>query len=73
VGASKRLRVLREVELVSVRREGRRRIYRLESRGLKQIHDWARSFEPLWQERLDLPEEVVDEIKQAKEGVPSDK
>lgn len=65
---SKHLRVLREVELVSVRRDGRRRLYRLEPQGLKQIHDWAGRFESLWQERFDLLEEVVDELREEEEG-----
>jgi DNA-binding transcriptional ArsR family regulator len=69
---SKHLRVLLEVELVSVRREGRHRLYRLEADGLKQIHEWAQRFEPLWQERFDLLEEVVQELKKEEEGVSSD-
>jgi DNA-binding transcriptional ArsR family regulator len=69
---SKHLRVLLEVELVSVRREGRHRLYRLEGDGLRQIHDWAKRFEPLWQERFDLLEGVVQELKKEEEGVPSD-
>lgn len=69
---SKHLRVLLEVELVSVRREGRHRLYRLEGDGLRQIHDWAQRFEPLWQERFDLLEDVVQELKREEEGVPSD-
>ena len=69
---SKHLRVLLEVELVSVRREGRHRLYRLETEGLKQIHEWAQRFEPLWQERFDLLEDVVQELKREEEGVPSD-
>jgi len=69
---SKHLRVLLEVKLVSVRRDGRHRLYRLEGEGLKQIHDWAKRFEPLWQERFDLLEDVVQELKEEEEGVPSD-
>lgn len=69
---SKHLRVLLEVRLVSVRREGRHRLYRLEGEGLRQIHDWAKRFEPLWQERFDLLEDVVRELKREEEGVPLD-
>jgi DNA-binding transcriptional ArsR family regulator len=68
---SKHLRVLLEVELVSVRREGRRRLYRLEGAGLKQIHDWVGAFEPLWQERLDELDAVVQQLKAQAEGVSS--
>jgi DNA-binding transcriptional ArsR family regulator len=69
---SKHLRVLLEVELVAVRREGRHRFYRLQGRGLKQIHDWAGRFEPLWQERFDELDAVVQELKNKEEGVSSD-
>ncbi|MEZ4732957.1 MAG: metalloregulator ArsR/SmtB family transcription factor [Caldilineaceae bacterium] len=51
--ASKHLRVLHKVELVDVRREGRQRIYQLQSDSLKPIHDWVRQFEQFWSERFD--------------------
>ena len=69
---SKHLRVLREVEVVVVRREGRKRLYRLDGRALKQIHDWVGQFEPLWQERFDELDAVVQELKNQEGGVSSD-
>lgn len=66
---SKHLRVLREVGLVDVRGDGRRRIYRLEGRSLKPIHDWVREYERTWQERFDRLDEVLEDLKaEAKEG-----
>jgi len=50
---SKHLGVLKDVGLVSVRREGRKRLYRLEGERLKAIHDWARTFERYWEHQLD--------------------
>src|SRR5215210_3998577 len=50
---SKHLRVLREVGAVEVRDEGRQRLYRLNSRALKPIHDWVSNYEHLWSERFD--------------------
>src|SRR5918994_7760302 len=50
---SKHLKVLREVGLVDVRDEGRQRIYRLDGRSLKPIHDWVKSYERSWEERFD--------------------
>jgi DNA-binding transcriptional ArsR family regulator len=50
---SKHLRVLHEDELVDVRREGRQRIYQLQSDSLKPVHDWVRQFEQFWRERFD--------------------
>ena len=39
---SKHLRVLREVGAVEVRDDGRQRLYRLNGRALKPIHDWVK-------------------------------
>lgn len=64
---SKHLRVLREVGLVNVRDEGRRRLYRVNGRPLKDIHAWVSKYEALWEERFDLVDTVLDELK-AREG-----
>ena len=60
---SKHLRVLREVELVDVRDEGRRRLYRLHGPALKPIHDWVKRFERMWEERFEALDEVLEELK----------
>src|SRR5215208_5831312 len=49
---SKHLRVLREVGAVDVREEGRQRLYRLNARALKPIHDWVQQYERMWSERF---------------------
>lgn len=68
---SKHLRVLREVNLVAVRREGRRRLYRAEGAALKEMYDWLGDFESLWRERLDALEGVVDELGRESKGEES--
>ena len=50
---SKHLGVLRRVGLVSVRRMGRRRLYRVNGERLKPIHDWVSLYEKLWQHTLE--------------------
>ncbi|MBX3013722.1 MAG: winged helix-turn-helix transcriptional regulator [Caldilineaceae bacterium] len=50
---SKHLRVLREVELVHVRGEGKQHLYSIQGEGLKPVHDWVRTFEHMWNERFD--------------------
>ena len=60
---SKHLRVLREVGLVTVREDGRQRLYRLNGRPLKSIHDWVKNYEQAWNERFDRMDEVLDELK----------
>jgi len=69
---SKHLRVLREVGVVAVRDDGRRRLYRLNGKALKPIHDWVKSYERLWSERFDQLDAVLDDLKQKEEGDDSD-
>lgn len=65
---SKHLRVLREVGLVEVRDEGRHRMYRLNGRSLKPIHDWVSNYERSWNERFEALDELLDELKKKEEG-----
>ena len=60
---SKHLRVLRAVGLVEVRDEGRQRLYRLNARPLKPIHDWVQAYQDLWTERFSRLDEVLTELK----------
>jgi DNA-binding transcriptional ArsR family regulator len=68
---SKHLRVLREVGAVDVRDHGRQRLYRLNARALKPIHDWVKPYERSWSERFDRLDLVLEELKEA-EGDGSD-
>ena len=66
---SKHLRVLREVGLVQVREVGQQRLYGLDARGLRPVHDWVVGFEQFWGEKLDrLNEYVKKQQKQQKES-----
>ncbi len=65
---SKHLRVLREVGLVEVRNDGRRRMYRLNGPALKPIHDWVKSYERTWSERFEALDDVLEELKTNNEG-----
>lgn len=60
---SKHLRVLRTVGAVDVRDEGRQRLYRVNARALKPIHDWVQAYERSWSERFDELEAVLEELK----------
>jgi DNA-binding transcriptional ArsR family regulator len=62
---SKHLRVLREVGLVEVRDAGRQRMYRIDGRPLKPIHDWLSGYERTWQERFERLDDVLTELKEA--------
>jgi DNA-binding transcriptional ArsR family regulator len=49
---SKHLQVLRDVGLVTVRRDGRRTLYRTNAEKLRTIHDWCRMFTGHWRGQL---------------------
>jgi DNA-binding transcriptional ArsR family regulator len=60
---SKHLGVLKEVGLVSERRVGRQRLYRVNAERLKPIYDWVAPFERYWSERYDRLDEVLQDLK----------
>jgi len=49
---SKHLRVLRDVGLVRVRRNGRHMFYRTNAEAIRPLHEWTKTFERLWQHQL---------------------
>ena len=49
---SKHLRVLREVRLVSVRREGRHMLYRTNAEAIRPLYEWTSAFERFWRHQL---------------------
>jgi DNA-binding transcriptional ArsR family regulator len=69
--ASKHLRVLREVGLVRVRGAGKQRLYELDARGLRPVHEWVGGFERFWSGSFDRLDEYVQELKPARrKGAP---
>lgn len=49
---SKHLRVLREVGLVRVRRDGRQMLYQTNAEAIKPLHEWTSKFERFWYHQL---------------------
>src|SRR6478609_10839373 len=66
-GASKHLRVLREVGLVQDRRAGKQRLYGLDARGLRPVHEWTGGFERFWNESFDRLDAYVQDLDQAQQ------
>ena len=60
---SKHLGVLKEVGLVSERRAGRQRLYRVNAERLKPIYDWVAPFERYWSESYERLDEVLENLK----------
>jgi DNA-binding transcriptional ArsR family regulator len=57
---SEHLRALLEAGLVTRRKVGRQRIYRLEAAPLRDVLDWLDPFEQFWRERLTGLSELLD-------------
>jgi DNA-binding transcriptional ArsR family regulator len=66
---SKHLRVLLEVGLVEVRRDGRQAFYRTNAAQLKAVHDWTQHFERYWQHQLLRVKERAEQ-KSAQRAAP---
>jgi len=65
---SKHLGVLKKVGLVSERREGRLRIYRLNGERLRPIHEWVKNYEQFWVHQLDRIKSRAEQKMQGRKG-----
>jgi len=57
---SKHLRVLLEVGLVNVRRDGRRMFYRTNAEAIRPLHEWTGTFERFWRHQLSRVKERAE-------------
>ena len=62
---SKHLRVLKDVGLVHVRRDGRQAFYRTNADAIRPLHEWTSTFERYWANQLSRIKERAE--KKAKE------
>jgi len=69
---SKHLRVLRDVGLVHVRRNGRHKLYRTNAHAIRPLHEWAGTFEHYWTHQLNRVKERAEARmkRNAEEGNP---
>ncbi|WP_141581619.1 helix-turn-helix transcriptional regulator [Actinomadura sp. WMMA1423] len=58
---SEHLKVLRDAGLVSERRSGRQRLYRLEAAPLRELSQWLSPYERFWREKLSNLRDLLDE------------
>jgi len=65
-GASKHLRVLREVGLARDRKAGKQRLYGLDARGLRPVHAWTGGFERFWNESFERLDAYVQDLERKK-------
>ena len=57
---SKHLRVLKDVGLVRVRRDGRKMFYRTNADAIRPLHEWAETFERFWRHQLSRVKERAE-------------
>jgi DNA-binding transcriptional ArsR family regulator len=57
---SKHLRVLLEVGLVNVRRDGRRMLYRTNAEAIRPLHEWTETFARFWRHQLSRVKERAE-------------
>ena len=57
---SKHLRVLLQVGLVNVRRDGRRMLYRTNAEAIRPLHEWTETFERYWRHQLSRVKERAE-------------
>jgi len=64
---SKHLRVLLEVGLVNVRRDGRHMLYRTNADAIRPLHEWTATFERYWRHQLTRIKERAESMELASE------
>jgi DNA-binding transcriptional ArsR family regulator len=58
---SKHIKILNECGLVNIRKEGRQRYCRADTRKLLEVIEWAQRYRKFWDERLDALEAALNE------------
>jgi DNA-binding transcriptional ArsR family regulator len=66
---SKHLRVLKDVGLVNVRRDGRNMFYRTNAEAIRPLHEWTSTFERFWRHQLNQIKELAERtVKEQKDS-----
>jgi DNA-binding transcriptional ArsR family regulator len=63
---SKHLRVLHDVGLVELRRDGRESFYRTNTEGIRAVHEWTVQFERYWRRQLTRVKERAEQQEERK-------
>ncbi len=54
------VKILRECEVISVRKQGRDRICEIQPQSLREVHQWADQFRTFWTEKLKALQFVLE-------------
>jgi len=68
---SKHLGVLRRAGLVSVRREGRNRLYSVNGQELQTVYDWVKGYERFWEHQLQRIRERAEREARSRQDQPN--
>ncbi len=63
---SKHIKILNECGLVVIRKEGRKRYCRADTRKLQEVMEWANRYRKFWNEKLDALEALLAEEDEKK-------
>ena len=63
-GVSRQLAILEDADFVTVRPEGRRRLYALRPGPFRELSEWATGYRAIWEPRLDRLERELQRRKE---------
>src|SRR3984957_18883832 len=66
--ASQHLKVLKDVGLVEMEPRAQQRLYSLRAEPLKQLSEWLDRYRPLWEERFEALDAIVEELKREEQS-----
>jgi DNA-binding transcriptional ArsR family regulator len=69
---SKHLRVLKDVGLVNVRRDGRNMFYRTNADAIRPLHEWTSTFERYWRHQLNQIKDLAERKANEQTDSPTD-
>lgn len=65
---SKHIKILTECQLVKQEQAGREIYYHLNPNKMKEVADWIKPFQKMWEDRFDRLDNVLDKLKVENKG-----
>ncbi len=60
---SQHLKILREAELIQMKKQAQKRIYAINPETMREMEDWAKRLTALWDQRFDALEKIIEAEK----------
>jgi len=61
---SQHLKILREADLIRMKKQAQKRIYAINPAAMQEMEGWAKRLTALWEQRFDALEKIIEEEKQ---------